>query len=116
MREDGKIDYIEWPAGDLPATKAFYTAAFGWTFVDYGADYVAFEGQGADGGFFRPEAESPKPLVVLYAHDLEAMLDKVTAAGGVITAPIFSFPGGRRFHFTDPGGNELAVWSTTGVE
>ena len=111
MREDGKIDYVEWPAADLPATKGFYEKAFGWTFTDYGPDYAAFEGQGADGGFFKPEATPPKPLVILYAHDLEAMEAKVVAAGGVISTAIFSFPGGRRFHFTDPAGNELAVWS-----
>jgi uncharacterized protein len=112
MREDGKIDYIEWPAEDLPATKAFYAAAFGWAFTDYGPDYAAFAGQGADGGFMHDAVEAPaKPLVVLYAHDLEAMLAKVTAAGGAIVKPIFTFPGGRRFHFADPSGNELAVWS-----
>ena len=112
MREDGKIDYIEWPAGDLPATKTFYTKAFGWAFTDYGPDYAAFEGQGTDGGFCTPQEDSTdRPLVVLYAHDIEAMLAKVTAAGGVVTRAIFSFPGGRRFHFTDPSGNELAVWS-----
>jgi predicted enzyme related to lactoylglutathione lyase len=117
MREDGKIDYIEWPGGDLPATKAFYSAAFGWSFADYGPDYVAFEGQGTDGGFARPqEGSSDRPLVILYAHDLEAMLDKVTAAGGVLTSPLFSDPGGRRVHFNDPSGNELGVWSATGVE
>lgn len=112
MREDGKIDYIEWPAGDLSAVKTFYGQAFGWTFTDYGPDYAAFEGQGADGGFATPQdGAAAKPLVVLYAHDLEAMLARVTAAGGAITRPIFAFPGGRRFHFTDPSGNELAVWS-----
>ena len=112
MREDGKIDYIEWPATDMAATKAFYGAAFGWAFTDYGPDYAAFEGQGADGGFDNDAAQAPaKPLVILYAHDLEAMLARVTAAGGVVVKPIFSFPGGRRFHFTDPSGNELAVWS-----
>ena len=112
MREDGKIDYIEWPAGDLPAIKDFYAKAFGWSFVDYGPDYVAFEGQGADGGFVCDPVEAPaKPLVVLYAHDLEAMAAKAQAAGAVIVKPIFAFPGGRRFHFTDPSGNELAVWS-----
>lgn len=112
MREDGKIDYIEWPAGDLSAVKAFYGTAFGWTFTDYGPDYAAFEGQGLDGGFTAPqEGSTDKPLVVLYAHDLEAMLAKVTAAGATITRPIFAFPGGRRFHFADPSGNELAVWS-----
>jgi len=116
MREDGKIDYIEWPAGDLPATKAFYSAAFGWAFTDYGPAYAAFEGQGADGGFDHDaDAAQAGPLVILYAHDLEAMLDRVTAAGGVVVKPIFSFPGGRRFHFTDPSGNELAVWSEGGA-
>jgi predicted enzyme related to lactoylglutathione lyase len=109
MREDGKIDYVELPGGDMPATKAFYGQAFGWTFQDYGPDYQAFS-EGLDGGFYSEEARKP-PLVVLYAHDLEAMETRVKAAGGVISTPIFSFPGGRRFHFHDPAGNELAVWS-----
>jgi predicted enzyme related to lactoylglutathione lyase len=110
MREDGKIDYVEMPGGALPATRAFYTAAFGWTFVDYGPSYAAFN-EGLDGGF---DAEgAPAPLVILYAHDLEAMQAKVEAAGGVVVNPIFSFPGGRRFHFRDPAGNELGVWSET---
>ena len=114
MREDGKIDYVEFPGTDLPATKRFYGAAFGWTFQDYGPDYAAFEGQGADGGFSGDAVEAPiKPLVILYAHDLEAMEARVRAAGGAVTKAIFSFPGGRRFHFTDPSGNELAVWSVT---
>ena len=112
MREDGKVDYVEMPGGDLPATKAFYTAAFGWTFTDYGPGYAAFD-EGLDGGFHTGEEDDAvtKPLVILYAHDLEAMEAKVRAAGGVIARPIFSFPGGRRFHFTDPAGNEVAVWS-----
>jgi len=114
VREDGKIDYIEFPGLDLTDTKRFYGEAFGWTFADYGPDYVAFEGQGADGGFWSDAAEAPgKPLVVLYAHDLEAMAAKVEGAGGALTRPIFAFPGGRRFHFRDPSGNELAVWSVT---
>ncbi len=114
MREDGKIDYVEFPGTDLPATKAFYGAAFAWTFADYGPDYAAFEGQGADGGFAAgPESAPARPLVVLYAHDLEAMEAKVRAAGGTIARAIFPFPGGRRFHFRDPSGNELAVWSVT---
>ena len=114
MREDGKIDYVEFPAGDLPATKAFYGAAFGWTFIDYGPDYAAFEGEGTDGGFTADrQGGGEKPLVVLYAHDLEAMDARVRAAGGTIAKAIFTFPGGRRFHFRDPSGNELAVWSVT---
>ena len=111
MREDGKVDYVELPGGDLIGTKRFYEAAFGWRFTDYGPSYAAFE-EGLDGGFDADAAnQSAKPLVVLYAHDLEAMEAKVRAAGGKITRPIFAFPGGRRFHFTDPSGNELAVWS-----
>lgn len=110
MREDGKIDYVEFPAGDLPATKGFYRDAFGWSFTDYGPEYAAMA-EGLDGGFHADPAEAvKKPLVILYAHDLEAMESKVKSAGGTITRPIFSFPGGRRFHFTDPSGNELAVW------
>ena len=111
MRDDGKIDYVELPGGDLAAVKGFYGQAFGWTFTDYGPTYIAFN-EGLDGGFHTDEAEAlQKPLVILYAHDLEAMAAKVAAAGGAVTRPIFSFPGGRRFHFTDPAGNELAVWS-----
>ena len=110
MREDGKIDYVELPGGDLTPTKRFYEAAFGWTFTDYGPSYAAFE-QGVDGGFDSDAAGTKQPLVVLYAHDLEAMLARVQAAGGEITHLIFTFPGGRRFHFRDPSGNDLAVWS-----
>lgn len=111
MREDGKLDYLEMPGGDLAATKAFYAEAFGWSFQDYGPTYAAFD-QGLDGGFDADAAEATKtPLPVLYAHDLEAMADKVTAAGGALTRAIYAFPGGRRFHFRDPAGNELAVWS-----
>jgi predicted enzyme related to lactoylglutathione lyase len=111
MREDGKIDYVELPGGDLALTKAFYQAAFGWAFTDYGPSYAAFA-EGLDGGFDADAAAAvERPLVVLYAHDLEAMEAKVRAAGGAILKPIFSFPGGRRFHFRDPSGNEMAVWS-----
>ena len=102
MREDGKIDYVELPGGDMGATQAFYRQAFGWAFTDYGPSYCAFA-DGAEGRI--------KPVVVLYAHDLEAMQVKVRDTGGVIVRPIFSFPGGRRFHFRDPAGNEMAVWS-----
>jgi predicted enzyme related to lactoylglutathione lyase len=109
MREDGKIDYVELPGGDLTATKGFYQSAFGWTFTDYGPAYAAFQ-EGLDGGF-DADARTDRPLVVLYAHDLEAMAAKVQGAGGAIVKPIFSFPGGRRFHFRDPSGNDLAVWS-----
>lgn len=111
MRTDGKLDYLELPSSGLPETKAFYSAAFDWTFQDYGPTYAAFD-EGLDGGFDADAQEGPKaPLPVLFASDLAAMLRKVEAAGGVIVKPIFAFPGGRRFHFRDPSGNELAVWS-----
>ena len=109
MRTNGKIDYVELPAGDLPATKAFYAQAFGWRFTDYGPTYSAFD-EGLDGGFQADAAEGlAAPLVVLWADDLETMLQNVRAAGAEITRPPFAFPGGRRFHFRDPSGNELAV-------
>lgn len=115
MRQDGKIDYVEFPASDLPAVKQFYAAAFGWSFIDYGPTYAAIDpSAGLDGGFdASPESQLAKPLVILYASDLEAMEAKVKDSGGTITVPIFAFPGGRRFHFRDPAGNELAVWSET---
>src|SRR5579875_3858938 len=108
MREDGKVDYVELPGADLGVTRAFYRQAFGWSFVDYGPSYAAFS-EGLDGGFQADAAEArTMPLVVLYAHDLEKMEAKVCGAGGEIVRPIFIFPGGRRFHFRDPSGNEMA--------
>lgn len=115
MKNPGKIDYVEFPARDLQATKRFFSDAFGWSFTDYGDDYAAFADQGLDGGFFRSEqtsqAQSGAALLVLYSDDLEAAQAKVVKAGGGIVREIFSFPGGRRFHFAEPSGNELAVWS-----
>jgi predicted enzyme related to lactoylglutathione lyase len=110
MGEDGRIDYVEFPGGDLIATKRFYEQAFGWSFTDYGPSYSAFD-EGLDGGFDADAAGTRAPLVILYADDLEAMEAKVRAAGGEIVRPAYDFPGGRRFHFRDPSGNELAVWS-----
>lgn len=112
MRITGKLDYLELPAanGSLDATKSFYARAFGWSFTDYGPTYSAFS-EGLDGGFDADGQATAKPLPVLYAARLEDALEAVTDAGGNIVKPIFSFPGGRRFHFTDPAGNELAVWS-----
>lgn len=107
-----RIDYIEFPAADIAATKKFYTAAFGWTFTDYGPDYVSFEDGRMSGGFTKVQSVSGNgTLVVLYASDLEKTEATVVKYGGKITKPPFTFPGGRRFHFTDPNGNELAVWS-----
>jgi len=113
MKTTGKLDYLEMPAtgATLDRAKAFYSRAFGWAFTDYGPTYIAFN-EGLDGGFHTDEADAvQQPLVILYAHDLEAMAARVQAAGGAIVRPIYSFPGGRRFHFRDPAGNELAVWS-----
>jgi predicted enzyme related to lactoylglutathione lyase len=106
-----RIDYVELPAGDLPATKDFYTSAFGWSFVDYGPTYAGFADAGLDGGLAAGEAAvTTVPLVILKADDLDAARARVEAAGGEITAPTYAFPGGRRFQFRDPAGNELAVW------
>jgi uncharacterized protein len=110
-RMSERIDYVELPGGDLPATKSFYTTAFGWGFTDYGPSYAGFENAGLDGGLAGGDAASTTvPLVILKADALEDALARVEAAGGEITAPIFEFPGGRRFHFRDPAGNELGVW------
>ena len=110
-----RINYVEYPARDLDATKRFFQEAFGWAFVDYGPDYAAFAGQGLDGGFFRSElaarTHEGSALIVFYSENLEATLAKVVAAGGEVIKPIFGFPGGRRFHFAEPSGNEFAVWS-----
>lgn len=107
-----RIDYVELPVLDPAASKRFYGAAFGWTFQDYGDDYVEFRDGRLTGGF-RREARvvTGGPLVILYSRDLEASREAVTAAGGRIVRDVFSFPGGRRFHFADPDGHELAVWS-----
>ena len=107
---DRTIDYIEFGATDIEATKRFYAACFGWKFTDYGPDYVAFEDGRLTGGFTTESKPGRAPLVVLYANDLEEMFAGVKAQGGRIEREIFSFPGGRRFHFLDPNGNELAVW------
>ncbi len=107
-----RIDYVEFASGDLAGSKAFFARAFGWTFQDYGPDYAAMTNAGLDGGLQSDPAEAcALPLVILKADDLEAAEAAVTAAGGTLTRPIFSFPGGRRFHFREPGGNELGVWS-----
>ncbi len=114
MSENHKINYIEFPTLDIAATKAFFNKAFGWEFQDYGPDYAAFTGQGTDGGFFKSDlcarTSTGSVLVVLNSDNLEDSLSQVKQSGGKIIQDIFSFPGGRRFHFTEPGGNELAIW------
>jgi uncharacterized protein len=110
-----KINYLEFPAQDIVATKAFFQAAFGWSFDDYGPDYAAFSGQGLDGGFYRSNlsanTSNGSALVIFFSERLEETQAKVVAAGGQIVRPTFPFPGGRRFHFTEPSGNEFAVWA-----
>lgn len=115
MTKQDKINYIEIPARNIKATKSFFSKCFGWEFTDYGPDYTAITNGGIDGGFFQSDrvslTENGSVLVILYSEDLETCLNRVTNCGGSILNPIFSFPGGRRFHFTDPSGNEFAVWS-----
>ncbi|OYW33146.1 MAG: glyoxalase [Methyloversatilis sp. 12-65-5] len=110
-----KINYVEYPARDVGATKRFFQDAFGWVFEDYGPDYAAFSGQGLDGGFYTSDlvadTRQGSALIVFYSADLERTLAKVVAAGGKVVRPVFAFPGGRRFHFAEPSGNEFAVWS-----
>ena len=119
MTQQNKINYAEFPAKDMQQTKTFYNAVFGWEFVDYGPEYMSFLHAGLDGGFYKSDqnasTDNGSVLIVLYSEELEQTQSKVESAGGVIAKPIFPFPGGRRFHFTDPNGNELAVWSDKGI-
>jgi uncharacterized protein len=118
MNKHEKINYVEIPAKDIEATKEFFTKVFTWSFIDYGPDYTAFSNEGLDGGFFRADlsssAKNGSALIVFYSNDLIQTQAKVENAGGIILQPIFSFPGGRRFHFSDPSDNEFAVWSDIG--
>ena len=107
---DGRVDYVEFGTTDLPGTKRFYQEAFGWKFTDFGPDYSSFEDGRLAGGFRSDGEPGRSPLIVLYAADLDATRRRVEAAG-IATFNEHTFPGGRRFHFVDPGGNELAVWS-----
>lgn len=119
MNEHEKINYVEYPAKNIAATKRFFELAFDWHFVDYGPDYCAFSNQGLDGGFYKSELASTSDtgaaLIVFYSQQLESTEAKIKQSGGSISKEIFSFPGGRRFHFTEPSGNEFAVWSEVGT-
>jgi predicted enzyme related to lactoylglutathione lyase len=106
-----QVQYIEFLSQDLPRIKQFYTDSFSWVFTDYGPEYTAFAGDYVDGGFTTGTPVKGSILIVIYSDDLEATKAKVVAAGGIIVQDIFSFPGGRRFQFLDPDGNELAVWA-----
>lgn len=114
-KKEYSIDYVEFPAAsiaEVAVVKHFYTEVFDWTFNDWGEDYIDTASSGLPSGFNAdPEHRTKNPLAVIYASDLSAAKSKIVATGGRITKEIFSFPGGKRFHFTDPLGNELAVWS-----
>ena len=109
------INYLEFPAKDLKATKTFFSAVFGWLFVDYGAEYVAFTDKTIEGGFYKSDLVSDSSkgavLVVFYSENLEETQRKIVENNGTISKEIFSFPGGRRFHFLDINGNEFSVWT-----
>jgi hypothetical protein len=115
MNNHKKINYLEFPATDIEATKTFFTDVFAWSFVDYGPDYVAFSDAGIEGGFAKSDIAATTAngsvLVVLYSKQLKQTQSDIETAGGLIIKPIYSFPGGYRFHFTDPNGNEFSVWS-----
>ncbi len=117
MNQHEKINYVEFASRHINDTKKFFAGAFAWEFEDYGPDYAAFTGQGIDGGFYSADLQSTVStggaLLIFYSEDLVATLKKIEDAGGHLVRPIFSFPGGHRFHFTEPGGNEFAVWSDT---
>ena len=115
MSDHHRIHYVEFTAPDLAVVKAFYGEAFGWTFRDYGPTYSDFtaEHAGLAGGFEEGEGHARGALIILYSDDLAASERAVVEAGGTISTPAFDFPGGRRFHFLDPAGNELAVWLKT---
>lgn len=115
MNQHEKLNYVEFGAKDLESTKSFFSSVFGWNFVDYGPEYSAFSNQGLDGGFFKADScsqtNSGGALLVFYSADIESTLSKVVQSDGEIIRPIFEFPGGCRFHFLEPSGNEFAVWS-----
>lgn len=115
MNKHETINYLELPASDIPATKEFFENVFNWSFQDYGDEYTAFTEDRLEGGFFKSDKKSTTQngaaLIVFYSSDLESTQEQIQQAGGKIVKPIFSFPGGRRFHFTEPSGNEFAVWS-----
>jgi predicted enzyme related to lactoylglutathione lyase len=119
MHQHEKLNYVEFGANDLASTKSFFSSVFGWEFVDYGPEYTAFSNQGLDGGFFKADCSSQTTnggaLLVFYSADIQGTLNKVVQSGGEIIRPLFEFPGGWRFHFLEPSGNEFAVWSETGI-
>jgi predicted enzyme related to lactoylglutathione lyase len=111
-QHDRRIDYVEMASTNLANTKRFYSEVFDWKFTDYGPDYTSFDDGRISGGFYKADAtQVGSVLIVIFALELETAEKRVQMAGGKIVKPIFDFPGGRRFHFADPSGNQLAVWS-----
>ncbi len=110
-----KLNYVEFGSTNLEGSKSFFSSVFNWNFTDYGPEYSAFDHQGLEGGFFPSDKaasqEKGSALLVFYSNDLESTLSKVESNGGEICKAVFDFPGGRRFHFKEPGGNEFAVWT-----
>lgn len=115
MNQHESLNYVEFAVKDLPATKVFFSAMFAWTFTDYGDNYIAFENEGLDGGFYKADkaslVENGGALLIFYSDNLTATRDKIANNKGIISQDVFEFPGGYRFHFTEPSGNEFAVWS-----
>ncbi len=115
MNVHEQINYVEFPAKDMTATKAFFSEVFGWSFTDYGPDYMDVSNAGLGVGFYRSDltavCEQGSALIVFFSDTLEVTQAKIEKAGGIVTREIFEFPGGRRLHFTDPSGNEYGVWS-----
>jgi len=118
MRAEKQIDYVEIPVTDPQRVRDFFAAFFGWQFQDWGADYISFNDGRLEGGLRRSDVAAPAHgvLLVFYSEDLERDAMRVVELGGAISKEAFSFPGGRRFHFTDPAGNEYAMWTATDTE
>ena len=104
-----RLNYVELLVPDAGAAKAFYESAFGWSLTDYGPGYAGGDAGGSELGLHAENADKP-PLPGIAVDDLEAALENITRLGAEIVVPIFAFPGGRRFHFRDPGGNEIACY------
>ncbi len=115
MNKHEKMNYVEFPANNIPATKVFFEGAFDWVFQDFGPEYTSFSNEGLDGGFFKAEVSSKQTngsaLIVFFSKNIEKTKAKIESCGGVITQNTFEFPGGKRFHFEEPSGNEFAVWA-----
>ncbi len=113
MRAENRIDYVEIPVTDLKKTREFFTSLFGWSFQEWGDEYMSFNDGRLDGGFRHSAEAAPSSgvLLVFFSDDLERDVERVKGLGGTISQEIYPFPGGRRFHFVDPAGTEYAMWA-----